>query len=70
MSDNTLELKFTGKATILIELDGYGPIELRIDSLDITKKVCSVILDEMKGELNVDSYDDDTEKVLRNLLNF
>lgn len=71
MSDtNELKISFTGKATLIIELEEHGPIELRIHDKDVLLRVMSVVLEEMNYTTPVDSYDKKTEKKLTKLLDF
>lgn len=65
-----LHLKFTGKMTILIEIEDYGPIEWRVDDFAITKKVCKVLLDATDNTTTVNSYDKRQEKKYRDMLKF
>jgi hypothetical protein len=63
-----LNLKFTGKMTILIELEGYGPLEFRVNDLDVVKKVADVILDATDNVTSVNSYGKREQKTMQKLL--
>ena len=66
----SLELKFTGKATLLVELENYGPIEWRIDDKDVLLEMLMIMLDNMGHTSTVNSYDKRTEKTFKRLLDF
>lgn len=63
-----LVLKFTGKASILIEQENYGPMEYRINDLDTVMKVFRVLLDELGPTTPVNSYDARTQKTFTKIL--
>lgn len=65
-----MNLKFTGKATFIIDLEDAGPMEVRIHDKDVLLKLMSVVLEEMNHTMSVDSYDKKTEKKLTKLLDF
>jgi hypothetical protein len=65
-----ITLDFTGKATLVVELVGYGPMEFRIDSKDTLMKIVRVLLEEMNNTTTVDSYDKRTQNTLNKLLDF
>jgi len=62
------QLKFTGKMTILIELEGYGPLEFRVNDLDVVQKVTSVILGVTDNITTVNSYGKREQKTMQKLL--
>jgi len=62
------QLKFTGKMTILIELEGYGPLEFRVNDLDVVKKVVDVILHVTDNITTVNSYGKREQKTMQKLL--
>jgi len=63
-----LQLKFTGKMSVLIELEGYGPLEFRVNDLDVVKKVAAVILDVTDNITTVNSYGKREQKNMQKLL--
>ena len=63
-----LELKFTGKMSILIEQENHGPIEFRINDMDTVVAVVRVILDKMGNKSTVDAYDARTKKTFIKIL--
>jgi hypothetical protein len=65
-----MNLKFTGKATLLIELEEYGPIEFRVNDLDTVMELTKTLLKQMNSITIVDSYNKREEKKLRQMLNF
>ena len=65
-----LKLNFTGKMTILFEIEDHGPMEWRINDHAITMEICRILLNKIDDTLKVNSYNDTEEKQLRDLLNF
>jgi hypothetical protein len=63
-----LHLKFTGKMDILIELEGYGPLEFRVNDLDVVKKITSIILNVTDNITTVNSYGKREQKTMQKLL--
>jgi hypothetical protein len=63
-----LELKFTGKMSILIEQENHGPIEWRVNDMDTVMAVVRVILDKMDNKSTVDAYDARTQKTFTKIL--
>lgn len=66
----SLNLNFTGKATILIELEDFGPIEYRINDRKVVVEMLKLLIEEMGPTTPVDSYDKKTQKKLETLLDF
>lgn len=64
----SLEIKFTGKMSILVELEGHGPIQWQIDDLDIVQKVAHVILDATNHNTPVAAYNARQQKTFTNIL--
>jgi hypothetical protein len=62
-------LSFTGKATLIVELEKYGPMEFRMNDKDVLLKLIGVLLDETDNITEVNAYDDDTEKTFKTILN-
>jgi hypothetical protein len=62
------QLKFTGKMSILIELEGYGPLEFRVNDLDVVKKVTDIILKATDNITTVNSYGKREQKTMQKLL--
>lgn len=63
-----IELIFTGKMTILIEVEGHGPIQYNVNDLQVVKDVVGIILDATDHKTPVNSYDKREEKKLRKIL--
>lgn len=64
-----IKLKFTGKMSVLIELEGFGPMQWRVNDFDTTMKVVKVILDETDNKSTfVDSYDKKEQKTFEKIL--
>lgn len=63
-----LKLDFTGKMSLLIELEGHGPIEFRINDKDVCIKIVQVLLNEMGTKTTVNSYDEDTQLTFTKIL--
>jgi hypothetical protein len=64
------KLKFTGKMTILIELEEYGPLQYRIDDMDTVMDVTRIILDKTDNTTTVNSYNKRDEHTFKKLLDF
>jgi hypothetical protein len=63
-----LVLKFTGKMSILIEQEHYGPMEYRINDLDIVMKIVRLLIDEIGPSTPVNSYTATTQKTFTKIL--
>jgi len=63
-----LELKFTGKMSILIEQENHGPIEWRVNDMDTVMAVVRVILDKTDNKTSVNAYDTRTQKTFTKIL--
>ena len=66
----SLNLNFTGRATLLIELEDFGPIEYRINDRKVVVELLKLLIEEMGPTTPVDSYDKKTQKKLETLLDF
>jgi hypothetical protein len=64
------KLKFTGKMSILIELEDTGPIQFRVDDMDVALEVARIILDHTDNKMVVDTYNAREENTLKKLLEF
>ncbi len=64
-----LKLTFTGKMSILIEQEDHGPMELRVNDIDVVMEVVRIILDKMDNKTNVNSYDSRVQKTFTKILN-
>ena len=62
-----LKLDFTGKAALVVE-SNWGPIEFSVSDLEITMEMVRTMLKESHGELNVNSYSDEEEETMKNML--
>jgi hypothetical protein len=63
-----LKLMFTGKAALIIDLEGFGPMEFSFNDHVVLQKIVRIMLDEL-GELStVNSYDDNMESVFRGVM--
>lgn len=57
--------KPTGKMVVLIEMENVdGPLELRVNDVDIVLDVMRTMVDHMGNTLDVSSYTEDEEKIL------
>lgn len=63
-----LKLNFTGKASVLVELEDYGPMQYRINDLDTVIKIIRVILDASNNTTTVDSYNAREQKTFTKIL--
>jgi hypothetical protein len=66
----SLKLNLTGRATFLLELADYGPIEYRINDRAVVVALLKLLIEEMGPTTPVDSYDKRTQKKLQTLLDF
>jgi hypothetical protein len=64
----SIELKFTGKMSILVEQENHGPIEFRFNDMDTVMAVVRVILDKTDNKTSVDAYDARTHKTFTKIL--
>jgi len=55
MTDARVPLRFTGRASLVVELEDYSPIEFRVDDLDAVKALVRAMLDS-SDELFVNSH--------------
>jgi hypothetical protein len=65
--DKELKLQFTGKMSILVELEDHGPIQWRINDKDTTMEVVRVLLN-MNNITSVDGYDKREQKTFEKIL--
>lgn len=65
---SSFKLDLTGKMTILIELDGYGPLQISVNNKDTVVEVIRMLLDMGGSIMDVDSYDKKTQKKFEKLL--
>lgn len=68
IKDEGLQLKFTGKMSILIEVEDYGPMEFRINDLDTAMKIVEVLLKETDNTTTVNAYNKRTENIYKKIL--
>jgi hypothetical protein len=61
-------LKFTGKMSILIELEGHGPLEFRVNDLQVVKDAVQIILDHTNNKTPVNSYGKREQKTMQKIL--
>lgn len=64
----TVALRFTGKATLVLELQGHGPMDLRFEDEDLVLDVLHLILDRIGNVSEVLAYEDSHQALLRSLL--
>jgi len=64
-----LNLNFTGKMSILIELESSGPIQWRVNDMDTTQEVVRVMLRHLNDTVPIDSYDTKEQKTFINIMN-
>lgn len=67
MNKNELNIKFTGKATVIVELEEHGPIQFNINDMNIVLNVVNVLL--INDTTKVDAYTKAEEKRLTSILN-
>ena len=66
--EKEVKLKFTGKMSILIELEGSGPMQWRVNDADITMEIARIMLSHMNNKLSVDSYDTKEQNTFTKIL--
>lgn len=62
------KLQFTGKMSMIIELEGHGPLVYNINDLNAVTKAIKVILDTADNTTPVNSYNKREERTFRKLL--
>jgi S-adenosylmethionine:tRNA-ribosyltransferase-isomerase (queuine synthetase) len=60
------KLQPTGRMTVIVEMEEHGPIEFKIEDLDLTLAVVGVLA--KAGSMTVDSYTARHRKTLERLL--
>lgn len=63
-----LRLDFTGRMSVVIELQDYGPMEFRVDDLEVVKRVVRVILDASAGDMDVNEQTKQQSRRLKKVL--
>lgn len=63
-----LKLQFTGKMTMIIELEGHGPLIYNVNDLSTVSKAVKVILDSMNNTTPVNSYNKREEVKFKKIL--
>ena len=63
-----LKLNFTGKASVLLELEDYGPMQYRINDLDTVMKIVRIILDASDHTTDVNAYGKREQKTFTKIL--
>lgn len=63
-----IKLQFTGKMTMIIELEGHGPLIYNVNDLQTVSKAVKVILDTADNTTPVNSYNKREERTFRKLL--
>lgn len=66
MNTNQLNINFTGKASVIIELEEYGPLQFNINDINIVCELVSVLIAEQSS--TVDVYSTTEEKKLKSIL--
>lgn len=64
-----MNLNFTGKMVILVEIDDYGPIQFRINDLEVVKQITKILIKD-NADLPIDSYNKREQNKMTQLLNF
>lgn len=65
---NDFKVELTGKMTLLIEQEGYGPIQISVNDKDIVIQVLRKLLDMDGNIMNVNSYNARTQKTFEKML--
>ena len=65
---DSLKIDLTGKMAVIFELEGWGPMELRVNDKEVTLTVLKTILDLTGNISTVDSYTTAEGKRLKKLV--
>jgi hypothetical protein len=71
MADETkdgLELRFTGKATILFELEDFDPINIGVNDIELCTKIMKLLIDNSVEDFNVEVSTDEMNERYRKVL--
>jgi hypothetical protein len=68
MNKDGLLLNFTGKATLILELEEFGPMTIGINDLDLVTDLVKFIMDNSEDEFNVEPSDDEMTKRYQQVL--
>lgn len=68
MTDKSISLKFTGKMVILVDMEGYDPLEFTINDMDVVTEVMHVLLGKSGNIDNVQSYSEEEGKKLKTMV--
>jgi hypothetical protein len=52
----TLKLDFTGKLVLLVDLAGYGPMEIRADDRELVTEVMKLIIEHSGNVSDVNTF--------------
>ena len=66
--DDEFHLRFTGKMTMIIELEEHGPLVYNVNDLAVVSKTVKVILDSVDNTTPVNSYNKREEGKFRKIL--
>lgn len=65
----SFSVKFTGQLSLVIGLEGHGPMMLRVsDDVELVQRVVRLVLDACDNETVVDEYDEHERQQLAQLL--
>jgi hypothetical protein len=64
----SLKIDFTGQMVVIFDVEGYGPIEIRLDDKETTLAVLKTILEYSGNIHDVDSYTAAEGKRLKKLV--
>ena len=64
------KLNFTGKCSILMELEDVGPMQIRVDDKEFVTKLMKLLVKEIGPTTDVNAYDKRTEKTYKKMLEF
>jgi hypothetical protein len=63
-----IKLNFTGKMSVIVELEDHGPLEFRIHDMTTVKQVVKFILELTDYKTPVNGYGKNEEKRMQKLL--
>lgn len=65
---SSFKVELTGKMTLLIEQEEYGPLQISVNDKDTVIEVLRTLLEIDGSIMDVDSYDKKTQKKFEKLL--
>jgi hypothetical protein len=67
-SKDGLTVKFTGKATVLFELEEFDPINIGVNDIELCTKIMQLLIDNSVKNFNVEVSTDEMNERYRKVL--